>query len=97
MHRYGILHDVQALKQADFRLPQTLATALIKSAVPLPRPLTYLATLFDQYGWSVAELLLRSGRHPVGHPKLYQSLLEDACQGLELHQSLPYFADAADR
>ena len=72
-------------------------TALIKSSVPLPRPLTYLAAVFDQYGSSVAELLFSYKADYVGHPKLYQSHWENACQGLELHRSLPHFADAADR
>lgn len=95
--RLTAANALQALQQADFALPQPLATALVKASVSLPRPLTHLAACFNHYGLSVASLLTTSKSYGIAHPAPYQGLLENACRGLELQQSLPYFADAVDR
>ena len=89
---------LQALNQADFRVPQPLATALVKSSVELPRSLAHLEACFDDYGRSLAEHL-RTMPHgkTIEHPEAYQSLLETACSGLELHDLLPHFAGVVDR
>ena len=89
---------MQALQQATFALPQPLVTALVNCSVQLPRPLTHLAAAFDQYGLVVAKRLPDlSQNEQMAHPGGHQSLLENACRGLELHHALPHFADAVNR
>ena len=93
-----MLCRLQALVQASFALPQALAAALVNCSVQLPRPLTHLAAVFDQYGLCVADLLPhRPGLRQVAHHDGMRMLFENACQGLELQHVLPLFAEIVRR
>jgi len=89
---------LQALEQATFALPQALAAALVTCSVPLPRPLTHLAAVFDQYGLALAAALAQKPQATQApHVFGQQILLESACKGLELREALPHFADSSNR
>lgn len=93
-----LAHCLQALEQASFALPHALVAALVNCSVQIPRPVTYLAAVFDQYGLFLADVLPKHLQTTqVAHRAGQQALFETACKGLELQQVLPLFADVVKR